>query len=83
MPLRYVLTNLCSGGNKRKLSTAVALIGDAAVVFLDEPSTGLDPVGRRHLWNALSRVCSAGRTLIFTSHRSDRPTVSCSADSRL
>jgi len=69
---------LCSGGNKRKLSTAVALIGEAPVVFLDEPSTGLDPVARRHLWSTLSRVCSAGRTLIFTSHRCD-----CDADFHL
>ena len=58
-----------SGGNKRKLSTAVALIGEAPVIFLDEPSTGLDPVARRHLWNTLSRVCTAGRTVILTSHR--------------
>jgi len=61
---------LSSGGNKRKLSTAVALIGEAPVVFLDEPSTGLDPVARRHLWNTLSQVCAAGRTVILTSHRS-------------
>ena len=47
----------------------MALIGDAPVVFLDEPSTGLDPVARRHLWNALSCACASGRTLILTSHR--------------
>jgi ABC-type multidrug transport system ATPase subunit len=58
-----------SGGNKRKLSTAVALIGDPPVIFLDEPSTGMDPVARRHLWNVLSGVCASGRTLVFTSHR--------------
>ena len=61
---------LHSGGNKRKLSTAVALIGEPPVIFLDEPSTGLDPVARRHLWNMLSQVCASGRTLILTSHRS-------------
>jgi len=64
------MTVLHSGGNKRKLSTAVALIGEAPVVFLDEPSTGLDPVARRHLWNTLSSVCASGRTVILTSHRS-------------
>jgi ATP-binding cassette, subfamily A (ABC1), member 3 len=58
-----------SGGNKRKLSTAVALIGDPPVIFLDEPSTGMDPVARRRLWNVLSDVCASGRTLVFTSHR--------------
>ena len=59
----------CSGGNKRKLSTAVALVGDPPVVFLDEPTTGMDPVARRQLWDTLSRLRAAGTTLILTSHR--------------
>ena len=58
-----------SGGYKRKLCAAVALIGGPDVVFLDEPSTGLDPVARRHLWNVLSQVRAAGAILILTSHR--------------
>ena len=58
-----------SGGNKRKLSTAVALVGDPPVVFLDEPSTGMDPVARRLLWDTLSQVRASGRTLVLTSHR--------------
>ncbi|XP_048758710.2 phospholipid-transporting ATPase ABCA3-like isoform X2 [Ostrea edulis] len=57
-----------SGGNKRKLSTAVALVGNPQVIFLDEPTTGMDPVARRYLWNALINVRDAGRTLILTSH---------------
>ncbi|CAL1544560.1 unnamed protein product [Lymnaea stagnalis] len=57
-----------SGGNKRKLSTGIALIGDPDVVFLDEPSTGMDPVARRMLWDVLSRVRDSGRTLVLTSH---------------
>ena len=60
---------LCSGGNKRKLSTAIALIGDPDVVFLDEPTTGMDPVARRMLWEVLSSVRDSGKTLVLTSHR--------------
>ncbi len=58
-----------SGGNKRKLSTAIALVGDPPVVFLDEPTTGMDPVARRQLWDTLSRLRAAGTTVILTSHR--------------
>jgi len=59
-----------SGGNRRKLSTGVALIGNPSIIFLDEPTTGMDPVARRQLWNTLSHVRDSGRTLILTSHRS-------------
>lgn len=58
-----------SGGNKRKVSTAIALIGEPPVVFLDEPTTGMDPVARRMLWNTLSEIRASGRTLVLTSHR--------------
>ena len=60
---------LYSGGNKRKLSTAIALVGDPPVVFLDEPTTGMDPVARRLVWNTLTQVRESGRTLVLTSHR--------------
>ncbi|XP_063839916.1 phospholipid-transporting ATPase ABCA3-like isoform X2 [Scylla paramamosain] len=57
-----------SGGNKRKLSTGVALVGDPPLVLLDEPSSGMDPVARRLLWDALTSVRDAGRSIILTSH---------------
>lgn len=57
-----------SGGNKRKLSTAIALTGDPDVIFLDEPTTGMDPGARRHLWSVVSRAVQAGRSIILTSH---------------
>ncbi|XP_060076879.1 phospholipid-transporting ATPase ABCA1-like [Ylistrum balloti] len=57
-----------SGGNKRKLSTAIALIGDPPFILLDEPTTGMDPGARRKLWNLLSDVRARGRTLVLTSH---------------
>ncbi|XP_050416186.1 phospholipid-transporting ATPase ABCA3 isoform X5 [Patella vulgata] len=62
------LTRAYSGGNKRKLSTAIALIGDPGFILLDEPSTGVDPKARRQLWNVLSKVRASGKTLILTSH---------------
>jgi ATP-binding cassette subfamily A (ABC1) protein 3 len=57
-----------SGGNKRKLSTALALIGDPPVIFLDEPTTGMDPATKRFLWNALAKLRNSGKCIILTSH---------------
>ncbi|XP_067859732.1 phospholipid-transporting ATPase ABCA3 [Heptranchias perlo] len=62
------LVRTYSGGNKRKLSTAVAMIGNPAVIFLDEPSTGMDPVSRRLLWAAVTRTLEHGRSVVITSH---------------
>lgn len=58
-----------SGGNKRKLSTAVALVGDPPVIYLDEPTTGMDPVAKRHLWNVVCKVRDLGKSIVLTSHR--------------
>ncbi|OWF51665.1 ATP-binding cassette sub-family A member 3-like [Mizuhopecten yessoensis] len=71
MTLRQYADKNCayySGGNKRKLSTAMALIGDPPFVLLDEPTTGMDPGARRTLWNVLSKIRASGRTLVLTSH---------------
>ncbi|KAM9845375.1 retinal-specific phospholipid-transporting ATPase ABCA4-like [Aulostomus maculatus] len=57
-----------SGGNKRKLSTAIAMIGCPALVLLDEPTTGMDPHSRRFLWNAIMSVIRDGRAVVLTSH---------------
>ncbi|XP_078344110.1 phospholipid-transporting ATPase ABCA3-like [Oculina patagonica] len=57
-----------SGGNRRKLSTAIALVGNPPIVFLDEPTTGMDPVARRFLWNTLTGVMKGGRSIVLTSH---------------
>eukprot|EP01060_Flectonema_neradi_P028834 TRINITY_DN3884_c5_g1_i1.p1 TRINITY_DN3884_c5_g1~~TRINITY_DN3884_c5_g1_i1.p1 ORF type:complete len:1569 (+),score=289.39 TRINITY_DN3884_c5_g1_i1:66-4772(+) len=56
-----------SGGNKRKLSLAISLVGRPPVVFLDEPSTGVDPKSKRALWDVIQKV-AATRTVILTSH---------------
>ncbi|KAJ7993627.1 hypothetical protein DPEC_G00256600 [Dallia pectoralis] len=57
-----------SGGNKRKLSTAIALIGYPSVIFLDEPTTGMDPKARRFLWNLIIDIIKTGRSVVLTSH---------------
>jgi len=56
-----------SGGNKRKLSVAVAMIGNPPIVFLDEPSTGMDPMARRSMWDFI-RSTMNGRCVILTTH---------------
>nr|XP_012423161.1 PREDICTED: ATP-binding cassette sub-family A member 3-like [Odobenus rosmarus divergens] len=57
-----------SGGNKRRLSNAIALMGKPSVIFLDEPSTGMDPGARRLLWNTVTRARESGKVIIITSH---------------
>ncbi|KAH8940361.1 hypothetical protein BDL97_15G085100 [Sphagnum fallax] len=56
-----------SGGMKRRLSVAIALIGDPKVVYLDEPTTGMDPVTRRHVWDIIE-ASKKGRAIVLTTH---------------
>ncbi len=60
-----------SGGMKRRLTLARALINDPDIVFLDEPTTGLDPQARHLIWERLKQLKSAGKTLILTTHFMD------------
>ncbi|CAL1285568.1 unnamed protein product [Larinioides sclopetarius] len=62
------VTGTYSGGNKRKLSTAIALLGAPRVIFLDEPTTGMDPYTRRFLWNLIIELVQSGRSIVLTSH---------------
>ena len=59
-----------SGGNKRKLSVAIAIIGNPSIVFLDEPSTGMDPEARRFMWNVISRISKERKqsSVVLTTH---------------
>jgi ABC-2 type transport system ATP-binding protein len=57
-----------SGGQKQRLAMATALVGDPELLFLDEPTTGLDPQARRHLWDLVDELKQAGRTIILTTH---------------
>ncbi|XP_071439626.1 phospholipid-transporting ATPase ABCA3 [Hetaerina americana] len=61
-------TSAYSGGNHRRLCTAIALMGDLPLVCLDEPTAGVDPVARRQLWAVLTSACSGGMALVLTSH---------------
>merc|ERR1712093_410261 len=55
------------GGMRRRLSTAIAFTADPRIVFLDEPTTGMDPVSRRQVWN-LIQAKKAGRVIVLTTH---------------
>ncbi|KYF58834.1 multidrug ABC transporter ATP-binding protein [Sorangium cellulosum] len=57
-----------SGGQKQRLSLACALAGDPEVLFLDEPSTGLDPASRREIWDIVEDLKARGRTILLTTH---------------
>ena len=66
-----------SGGQKQRLSVACALAGAPDLLFLDEPTTGLDPQSRRQLWGVLERFRSAGGTILLTTHNMDEAEVLC------
>jgi ABC-2 type transport system ATP-binding protein len=60
-----------SGGQKQRLAVACALVGDPQLLFLDEPTTGLDPQSRRQLWEVIRAYRSSGRTVLLTTHYMD------------
>jgi ABC-2 type transport system ATP-binding protein len=60
--------NELSGGQRRRLDLALALVGDPELVFLDEPTTGFDPAARRTAWNAVRRLRDLGKTVVLTTH---------------
>ncbi len=57
-----------SGGMKRRLDIAMSLIGDPQIIFLDEPTTGLDPAGRREVWDTITALAATGTTIMLTTH---------------
>ncbi len=57
-----------SGGQKQRLLLAIALVNNPDLVFLDEPTTGLDPQARRHLWDIVEKIKSEGKTIVLTTH---------------
>jgi ABC-2 type transport system ATP-binding protein len=62
---------LLSGGQKRRLDLALALVGDPDVLFLDEPTTGFDPSARRQAWATIKDLCALGKTVFLTTHFMD------------
>src|SRR6185503_1729347 len=66
-----------SGGQKQRFSIAAALVNDPKVLFLDEPTTGLDPQARRNLWELISSINKKGKTVVITTHYMDEAEVLC------
>ncbi|MCK5827876.1 ABC transporter ATP-binding protein, partial [Candidatus Bipolaricaulota bacterium] len=62
------LVRTLSGGQKQRLAIGAALINDPDLIFLDEPTTGLDPQARRNIWDIVSTLKSRGKTIILTTH---------------
>jgi ABC-2 type transport system ATP-binding protein len=60
-----------SGGQRRRLDLALALVGDPDLIFLDEPTTGFDPAARRQAWSTVRSLCELGKTVFLTTHYMD------------
>src|ERR1700734_116872 len=61
-----------SGGQQRRLDVGLGIIGNPELLFLDDPTTGLDPAGRRDTWDLIKRLSSAGTTVVLTTHHMDQ-----------
>jgi ABC-2 type transport system ATP-binding protein len=66
-----------SGGQKQRFSIATTLINQPRIIFLDEPTTGLDPQARRNLWELIKDIRSKGTTVIITTHYMDEAEILC------
>lgn len=76
-PHAHTRADRLSGGQQQRLSTACALVGDPELIFLDEPSAGLDPSARRRLWNVVEQIKEQGRTVVLTTHFMDEAEYLC------
>jgi ABC-2 type transport system ATP-binding protein len=76
-PKRKAQVGKLSGGQKQRLSVGCALVGRPALLFLDEPTTGLDPQSRRQLWDLLESFRSDGGTILLTTHYMDEAATLC------
>jgi ABC-2 type transport system ATP-binding protein len=68
---RDTRAKLLSGGQRRRLDLALALVGDPDLIFLDEPTTGFDPAARRQAWATIRSLCDLGKTVFLTTHYMD------------
>lgn len=66
-----------SGGQKQRFSIIASLINDPDIVFLDEPTTGLDPLARRHTWDIVSQIKKQGKTIVLTTHYMEEAEILC------
>jgi ABC-2 type transport system ATP-binding protein len=74
---RDAQTRTLSGGQQQRLSVALALVNDPELVFLDEPTTGLDPAARRSLWNVIRDLRTQGKSVLLTTHYMEEAEVLC------
>jgi len=70
-------TRKLSGGQRQRLLLAIALVNDPELVFLDEPTTGLDPQSRRNVWQLIDGIRRAGRTIVLTTHYMEEASQLC------
>ena len=70
-------TRKLSGGQRQRLLLAIALVNDPDIVFLDEPTTGLDPQSRRNFWRLVERIKAEGKTVLMTTHYMEEASVLC------
>ncbi len=73
----HQMSEKLSGGQLQRLSIAVAMVNDPSVLFLDEPTTGLDPQARRNLWELIRSIRERGTTVVLTTHYMDEAEVLC------
>ena len=76
-PILKLPADKLSGGQKQRLMFALSLINDPEIVFLDEPTTGLDPQSRRNLWKLVERIKSQGKNVVLTTHYMDEAEILC------
>lgn len=68
---------MLSGGQKQRFSIVASLVNDPEIVFLDEPTTGLDPLARRNLWKIISDIKNQGKTIVLTTHYMEEAELLC------